>query len=97
MESNGRIVDVCLETAREVFFTPLARIVIKPLPSARIDDVPIESGSLRQKFRDAIVAVAMRVLCTRQAKHFKWKIGSGMRDSCCGRTRFYVPFVLRLI
>ena len=97
MESNGRIVDVCLETAREVFFAPLARIVIKPLPSARIDDVPIKSGSFREKLRDAIVALAMRVLCTRQAKHFKWKIGSGMRDSCCRCTCFYSRFVLRLI
>ena len=63
----------------------------------RIADVCLESGRIHQKFRDVIVAVALRALFTRQATRIDWKIGSGMRDSCCGRTRFYVPFVLRLI
>ena len=97
MESKKWIADVCLETVLELFFATLAKIVTKPLPSARIDDALLESRSLRRILRDAVVAVALRALCTRQTKRIDWKIGSGMRDSCCGRTRFYFPFVLRLI
>ena len=97
MESKWRMADDCLKAASELFFAMPTGIVIKPLPSAHIDDARLESGS-NQKTRDAIAAiaaVALCVLCARLAKHVKWKIDSSSRD--CRHAHFYFPFLVRLI
>ena len=96
MESKWRMADDCLKAASELFFAMPTGIVIKPLPSAHIDDARLESGS-NQKTRDAVAAVALCVLCARRTKHVKWKIDSSSRDSCCRRAHFYFSFLVRLI